>query len=341
MVQSRERIKTGRVVSVDGGNRFLKFFTPDGKPQMVRSVIKKIQPWESFDYDDESIGIEIGDDRWIVGQIAADMGGDPVHMGAKSKLTWLLVAATLVPTDDSGVIEVDCLRLLCPDSTNQEFVAAAESIQSLKWATQNGSYAKFKRNGKPVTLTAINRVELVDEGFSAWEYAMQAGWWKQPDKPNFVLSFGGGDVVGVRVIPKRNGGGIVDGNARLSIPGTNLLASMVQAAIQSGWNHTPETSVIMDAIADGSFEIRTIDGAYNFKPAFDVVHPLWIERVWAEVYAKWKGHLATTANGLIIGGSAPLAELLLQKTKGGFSIAHHPEIDNFTQWISAYGLRRG
>jgi len=325
------------LVVLDGGNRFANGFRTNGDQWALPAVVKELQPWEDSGYDDRSVEIRVGDRRWVVGEIAQQLGGEPVFKSEKAEWYWLLVAAALEPTASSGVMGIDCLRLLCTDSRAEKFQLAAAYIKSLDWTNDRS----FWRNGEKVTLTGIRRVELINEGVPPWRYAKSHGWWKYPHMNNGVLDIGGGDFTGRIITPS----GVLVRSADISDPGTNELASMIQSAIQQQWQHTPPSAAIMVAIANGTYELQGANLAkISFKPAFDLALPLWIDKIKASIKAKWVSNPQIWTNigeVLIVGGSAPLLQQIEIDTEGRFKIARHDAVQNFSQLINAYGMLEG
>lgn len=344
MVQAKERITTAEgslvrpLVVLDGGNRFINYLDASGNARLMPAVVKELELWEDGGFDDRSVLIEIGDRRWVIGDMAAQLGGYPVFMGEKSDLTWLLVAAILEPLNNSGVVSVDRLRILCTDSNSPKFKAAAAAVQSLEWA---GEQRRYTRNGESVTLAALRKVELIDECVPAWRYAKKQGWWKYPDRLNGVVDIGGGDSSG-RLITSS---GIVERTSQVIAPGTKRLASLIAAGIGRDFQYTPDEAAIMDAIADGTFKLQvgSLDGIsdYDFKTVFARCHTIWLDEIKKAVKEKWQSNPATW-NGigevLIVGGSAPLLSEIEAATNGRFKVARHDAVPNFSQLINVYGM---
>lgn len=346
MVQLQERASAKSdmvrpLVVLDGGNRFVNWLDASGNCRLIPAIVKELEEWEDGGFDSDSVLIELGDRRWVIGAIAQQLGGKPVFMGEKADLAWLLVAAVLEPVNNNGVVGVEKLRLLCTDRNAPKFKEAANYIESLAWL---GEDRRFIRNGKSVSVASIRSVELVDECVPAWRYASKHGWWSYPNTLNGVLDVGGGDTTG-RLITSS---GIVERTSQVIAPGTKRLASLIAAAIQKHFQHTPDEGVIMDAIAKGTYSIQvgSLNGMSNFdfKPQFDRCVQIWIDEIKAVVKERWQSN-QTTWNSigevLIVGGSAPLLKPIEVATGGRFKIAKHDAIANFSQSINVFGMLEG
>ena len=82
---------------------------------------------------------------------------------------------------------------------------------------------------------------------------------------------------------------------------------------------TQDLSLIMDAIANGSFLIGT--SGISFAHLFEKCRGEWIEEIRAKLRVTWGFKFAEIGEVLIIGGSAPLAAPIEESTKGRFRVA--------------------
>ena len=191
-----------------------------------------------------------------------------------------------------------------------------------------GEYC-FARNGRP-TVARINRVQIVEECRAAWRYATQNGGYRWPRMKNAVLDMGGGTALG-RVFT--SSGQPVRG-AEVKLPGTYDLAKRIAAALQSRSEYSPDTSLVMDAIADGTY---CIGQRTPFEGVFQQCRRQWIDELRGALREAWAAHMAELGEVLVIGGSAPLARDFVDTTNGRFKIPTSPS----PQYISLFGMLEG
>ena len=209
-----------------------------------------------------------------------------------------------------------------PDSRKKDAVAHIREIEGTR---------DFRRNGIDIVAT-VRKVVPVDETRPAYRYAIAKGLFNYPKKINGILDLGGGTGIGRLYAPN----GTMDRSADVILPGTFQLAAKIAAALTPQLGYSPKLPLIMDGIADGSYELGTTQT--NFKPIFQKCRADWINDIRARLKTAWINQLNSLAEVLIIGGSAPLAQPLTEATKGRFKVAHHPQIPQFPQLISLYGM---
>lgn len=306
---------------VDAGNRFVKWFSPRNQPQMMLSCIKKLEEFEPdfIPTDDRSVLIEWNANRYLIGEVAQELGGKSVYNRDKSELASLLSLVTFEPMPGQGEILIDTLPIALPDARNQ---TALKNLKRLQ-----GQHS-FKRNGETVTVQ-VNRVEPITECLAAWKWAFRHGVF-QYRRNNAVIDFGGGTLL-ARVI---TASGVIDWTSEAHLDGTFALANQVGAAIKPRLGKTPDNAAIMNAIADGSFIYSNIP----FQGDFEKVRTDWIDGVRAALKECWSSQLHQIGEVLIVGGSAPLLKPLADSSNGRFKIASHDRIPNFHQFISLYGM---
>jgi hypothetical protein len=105
----------------------------------------------------------------------------------------------------------------------------------------------------------------------------------------------------------------------VNLPGTYELASRINAALMPTTGQTQDLSLIMDAIANGSFVIGT--SGISFAHCLEKCRDAWLEDIRAKLRVTWGKHFAEIGEVLIIGGSAPLASPIEESTKGRFCVA--------------------
>lgn len=120
------------------------------------------------------------------------------------------------------------------------------------------------------------------------------------------------------------------------LPGTHQLAQKIAGVLLPTLGYSPELRLIMDAIADNSFLYGTTE--INFESIFQKCREQWIGEIRSKLKVAWTQQLSDLGEVLIIGGSATLAQSLVEATKGRFKIAFHPSVPNFSQLISLYGM---
>lgn len=300
-------------LAFDGGNRFLKFFGPDGDVQIIQSCIKTLQDWEDIEPDEASILIETPTGRYVVGAQAAEMKGNSTHKGSKAKLARRLLPVALSP----GETLIDVLVVATPDIRNQ---SAVNHLKRLAGTHQ------FKRNGEDVTVQ-INTVEVLEECRAAWRYASRRGGFRWPHMKNAVLDLGGGTAL-ARVFTSS---GTPIRAAEVKLPGTYDLAKKIASALQAKDEYSPDTSLIMDAIASGSF---TIGQRTPFEGIFQQCRQQWIDEIRGALKEAWVSHMAELGEVLVIGGSAELARDFVESSNGRFKIPSDPS----AQTISLHGM---
>lgn len=309
-------------VVLDGGNRYLKFFDSYNRVQILPSNIKQLESWEDAQADEKSILIGYEGQRYAVGQVAIDLGGQPIFERDKTQLAWLLALVALEPNPGQSSVLVEKMTVALPDSRNQEAIAAIKQIEGIK---------EFSRNG--IDLVAnVKKVEPVDECFPAYKFAKTKGLFRAPNKINGILDLGGGTGIG-RLFTSN--GTLIRG-ADVILPGTFKLAAHIAAALTPQLGHSANLGLIMDAIADGSYCYGTSE--INFEPIFQKCREQWIGEIRSKLKVAWTTQLSDLGEVLIIGGSASLAQPLVEATKGRFKIASHPSVPNFAQLISLYGM---
>ncbi|MEO0348828.1 MAG: ParM/StbA family protein [Cyanobacteria bacterium P01_A01_bin.15] len=304
----------------DGGNRFLKYFDASGTVQTVQSCIKPLADWEDIEPDQHSVVIENQGQRYVVGSVAAEMHGTSTHQGNKAQLAAQLLPVALEPGHHRNRILIGTLVVATPDVRDTIAVHHLEKLA--------GTY-QFKRNGETIT-AKINRVEVVEECRAAWKYATNHGGYRWPDAKNAVLDLGGGTAL-ARIFT-RSGSPIR--TAEVKLPGTYDLAKRIAAALQAKAEYSPDTSLIMDAIATGTYRIGQ---RLHFEGIYQQCRRQWLEEVRGALREAWATHMDELGEVLVIGGSAELARDFVESTNGRFKIPNTPN----PQHISLYGMLEG
>ncbi|MBD1903783.1 ParM/StbA family protein [Trichocoleus sp. DQ-A3] len=309
-------------VVLDGGNRYLKFFDPLNRVRVIPSNIKQLESWEDAQPDEKSVVVGFEEQRYAIGQVAIELGGQPVFEGNKCDLAWLLALVAIEPNPGQSSVLIETMVVALPDSRNQQAIAAIKRIEGIK---------EFSRNG--IDLVAnVKKVEPVDECFPAYKFAKTKGLFRAPNKINGILDLGGGTGIG-RLFTSN--GTLIRG-ADVILPGTFKLAAHIAAALTPQLGHSANLGLIMDAIENGSFCYGSTE--INFEPIYQKSREQWISEIRSKLKIAWTTQISDLGEVLIIGGSATLAQPLVEATKQRFKVAFHPSVPNFSQLISVYGM---
>ncbi|MBD1903746.1 ParM/StbA family protein [Trichocoleus sp. DQ-A3] len=307
---------------LDGGNRFIKYLDPLNRVRILPSVVKELESWEDAEPDDKSVVIAVDGHRYVIGQLAAELGGKSVFEEDKCELAWLLALAAIEPNLGQNQVLIEVMAVALPDSRNKQAIAAIKRVEGVK---------DFTRNGVNIVAT-VRQVEPCDETRPAYKFARSKGLFRAPNKVNGILDLGGGTGIGRLYAPN----GTMIRTADTLLPGTYQLAQKIAGALLPQLGYSPELRLIMDAIADNSYLYGTTE--INFEPIFQKCREQWIGEVRSKLKVAWTQQLSDLGEVLIIGGSATLAQPLVEATKGRFKIASHPNVSNFAQLISLYGM---
>lgn len=309
-------------VPLDGGNRFIKYLDPLNRVRILPSVVKELESWEDAEPDDKSVVIAVDGHCYVIGELAAQLGGKPVFEGDKSDQAWLIALAAIEPNPGQNQVLIETMPVALPDSRNKQGIAAIKKVEGVK---------DFTRNGVDIVAT-VRTVEPCDETKPAFKFAKSKGLFRAPNKVNGILDLGGGTGIGRLYSPS----GTMIRTADTVLPGTFQLAQKIAAALLPQLGYSPELRLIMDAIADSSYLYGTTE--VNFEPIFQKCREQWISEIRSKLKVAWTTQLSDLGEVLIIGGSASLAQPLVEATKGRFKIASHPNVPNFAQLISLYGM---
>ena len=303
------------IAAGDFGNRTTQWIDHKNIVRTIPSCIKMLEDWEEAEPDSNSILIEVLDnageikERFIIGEEAQRQKGVSAFTGNKCSMASRLVYAALEPLAGSNTVIFDRLRVALPDARNTENVTLLQQLATTYF---------FRRNGETVH-ASIREVECVDETRPAYKYAIAHALFKSLKQVNGVLDLGGGTGIGRLYSPSGN---LVRG-ADVVTAGTFALAKKIDAALMPTTNQSQDLSLIMNAIADGSYKIG-VSGA-NFAHLFEKCRDAWLEEIRATVRTAWSQYFTEVGEVLIIGGSAPLAQPVEKATKGRFKVAPNPQ----------------
>lgn len=284
----------------------------------IPSVIKKLEPWEEAEFDEESVFVEVRDsdgnttERFVIGAEAQSQKGTPAFEVNKVELAKHFIYATLEPSAAQTTVVIECLRIALPDARNLENVALLKELE--------GVY-EFIRNGKHI-VASVRNVEPVDETRPAYRYAKENGLFQSPKSLNGILDLGGGTGIGRLYSPS----GSLNRQADVIVPGTYALAEKIDAALLPTTGFSQDLGLIMDAIENGTFTIGT--SGIGFADLFEKCRNTWLEDIRGKLRTKWGQYFSEIGEVLIIGGSAPLAALIQESTNGRFKVAANPQTIN-------------
>jgi len=271
------------IVALDAGNRSTQWIDPLLNVRTIPSVIKTLEPWEEAEPDENSVlveTIEVVDgeqrysERFILGAEAQIQKGTPAYEVNKCELAKRLVYAALEPMPGQNTVIVECLRVALPDARNKDNVALLQQLEGVH---------EFERNGERI-YASIRQVQPMDETRSAYRFARANGLFKSPKSVNGILDLGGGTGIG-RLY---SGSGTLQRQADVVLPGTYALAQRINAALMHVTSESQSLSLIMDAIADGSFTIGTT--GRGFAGIFPKCRDAWLEDIRGKLRTAWGSH---------------------------------------------------
>lgn len=299
-------------ICFDGGNRTTAWIDPRGKIKIIPSIIKNLADWEEAESDEKSIVIQFEGKRYVVGELAKQLGGRPVFEQDKCDLALLLALCALEPNPDQNVVSINELLIALPDKRQAENLKALQKLETTH---------EFTRNGQHV-VASVRKIRAIDETAGAYALAKRHGLFRAVNQINGVLDFGGGTSI-ARLYTAN---GTLNRKGDRILPGTADLASKIDAALLPRTGASQNLGLIMDAIADNSFEIGTT--GINFEAVFREVRDEWLNDIRDRIKRSWAEYLPQIGEVLMIGGSAPLAQSLEITSKGRFKVAPHPQLFN-------------
>ena len=312
-------LNAGLQVAVDVGNRTIKYCADGQTVKMLPSWHKDLEEWDRPIADANSAVVTYlqGDNEalqgesWAVGVVAQDLGGTPTFELEKAHLAPKLFLATI--ENWPGVNHIVLNRLACslPNDLQQDKVQALEDGLT-------GTH-HIMRNGQKMSVE-IQNVEVQPETLGAYRWSLAHKLFRYA-RVNGVLDLGG--KTGIGQLYTKNGTLIRE--SRTIVGGTYKLAQMVaRHPALIGGDTSPNLSLIMDAIADGSLVYGTT--GISFADRFDKYVSQWLTDIRNKLKISWSQWLPELGEVAIVGGSASLAEPLVADTEGRFKIADNPQI---------------
>jgi len=307
-----------KTFALDGGNGWVKSLKGT-QTRKLRSVILELPSYQDApeDLKADSVYLEYGDRRIIIGELALTMGGVPTYQIQKSEVTELLLMASIAPIQGSPLpIEINNLKLCLPDKRE------AKNVENLKALVGARNYT---RNGEAVTLI-VNSVTLIEEGLAAFNYAKSQNLFQWQDKLNAIADFGAGDTSLKLFSPS----GDNLRNAQIRSEGLYGLAKSVGSYLLPKLGKSPDLILIMDGISNGTFRYGATD--FTFKSEFDICHRAWLENIKSKIKENWGQYYSQLGEILLIGGAATLATPLASTPNSRCKLARGH------QFINAYGM---
>lgn len=303
------------IAALDAGNRSTQWISPQNTVKTIPSCIKMLEDWEEAQPDQRSILIEVlnnsGDitERFIIGEEAQRQKGVSAFTGNKCEMAKRLVYAALEPLPGNNTVIFDYLRVALPDARNAQNVGLLKGLANTYY---------FRRNGETIH-ASVREVEPVDETRPAYRFACAKSLYKSLKYVNGILDLGGGTGIGRLYSPSGNLMRLAD----VIVPGTFQLAKKIDAVLMPSTNQSQDLAQIMDAIADGSYQVG-VSGA-SFANFFEKCRDSWLEEIRATLRTAWGQYFDQVGEVLIIGGSAPLAKPIEEATNGRFKVAPNPQ----------------
>lgn len=302
--QSLDIVKT---LAVDAGNRFIKWVDHKGNIQSIPSYTIQLEDCQDTPKPSKnSVILEFEDERWVVGQLAKELGGQPTFEGNKTALAKLLVLSAIAPIGDSDLpLVVENLRLALPDSRHKDDIKNLKELENVRTVIRNGVNFTY----------SIRKVEAIEEGVGSYRYAMANGLYRFLSRPNGIWDIGGGTSQLKLFTPT----GVLMQKSTIILPGTFDLANEIAVALVPRLGYSPSLGLIMDGIADTHYLLGTT--GLSFAKEFETARQKWVAGLRTQINNRWRSELATFGEVLIVGGSAPLFQEVEKSTQGRFKIA--------------------
>ncbi|BAU13066.1 hypothetical protein LEP3755_36020 [Leptolyngbya sp. NIES-3755] len=304
----------------DAGNRTIKSFDEMNRLYHTSSIVKFLSEFDEVHPDRQSIICDYLDGnpdllnkRWVVGKAAQDLAGEPTFEREKAELSPYLVLPMIQPVEEQRQIVIERLVCCLPNHRQQE---KAEVIQK----SLTGIH-QYHRNHELMTVQ-VKAVVVEPETLGAYRYCMSQQLF-QYARPNGILDLGG--KTGIGQIYTANGSTPADG--RVIVPGSfDLALRCSKHPDLQKLDFSPNLTLIMDAIADGSYVYGTT--GVSFANRFPEYRDSWIADIRNKLKIGWAKWLSDLGEVVIVGGSAPLAQLLVEATKKRFKVCDRSQFAN-------------
>lgn len=321
------------IVGLDAGNAYLKACLNGGEVWSLPSTIKVLSDLEEIEVptDGQSVLIDYAGQRYLVGALADSFGGEPIYRIGKAEHLHVLFMASLALID-SRLPVIERLRVLVPDGRKAQLETqwnqAAERIKVISSCLVNGE----------VRQPQVREIEFVHEGVPAFRWAKDNGLFRPFENYGSagVLDVGGGEAT-LQIFDMATGQ--VNWGKNLTLPGLQQLAAAICAHLKPRTNYTPDTAIVMRALATGRYQFGFKGQQINFTDIYQACLREWQKAILSRIAEN--NILDTDIGGVVIvGGGANHCQGIPKATSGRFFIpATHPEIS--LQGINAAMLARG
>ena len=319
-------------LGLDGGNAHLKVGFPGGEVWSIPSCIYELDEYDEVatpTSDEQSVLVELDQARYLIGEAAEYMGGQPIYRLRKEDVTHILFAAALSQTE-SSVPTVETVNVLVPDGRKahieSSWAAAGDRIKTMRECIVNG----IRKTPQ------VRNVNFVHEGVPAFAFAKQYGLLDRFDGYRAVGTF---DVGGGEATLQRHNiqSGQIDWNANLTLPGVCSLAAAISAMLKNHFPFTPDDAVILRALSQGRYLYRSGGKEIDFEQIYEKAVGRWQQDIARKIYAS-KIMGSEFGGAVIVGGGAVHCAKLVEATQERFFI---PETDVPLQHINAVMLAKG
>ena len=316
--------------ALDLGNRFIKAYDGVATPWSLASVHADILNRNPPAIDTNSVQIQYHSGKsaligkhWIVGMSAREARKytNTVSLPNKTEVALKLLLGAVRPSKGFGPedIVIDPLYTSLPNPDLDGPVLSESVI---------GTH-DFTRNNVPLSVQ-INRVVVHPEGLGGYNYAIRKGV-LQRGEINGVLDLGGGTAIAS--LYNGDGQQIPEARAVFRKGGSYSLASDLAAdpELVAAARGTPMMDMVLDAIANGTFQYGTT--SYSFQHLFNQYRAAWLQNLIDEVIARWDSWLDRISKIVVIGGAAPLAQMVVDDPRNSWLVIC-PE----PQYANVFGL---
>jgi hypothetical protein len=303
------KTKTLDKLALDGGNAFLKW--------SYGSTIQIESSWAvKLDHKQEvpssALQTQYFSERWVFGDTAKDLGGQPLFALGKEVMTPILLKAIL---ESTGHEAINKLSVLVPDSRNE------------KWDMDVKSQI--------IASVPVTDVKFISEGIPPFNWAKEAGVWKWPNMQNAVLDCGGGDL-SLRMFTRS---GIIDWSKSFTLPGTKAYAEKISRVISSDCTYTPSPGDILSAIEDGTYEYIDNGRVVDFSANAERIRCEWISHIRNIIRSKWQSEGTKVGQVMLVGGGVRLLKDGLLGDNRPYFVPFNKQVgDDFPQMINAFAM---
>ncbi|MEM9807300.1 MAG: hypothetical protein AAF959_18705 [Cyanobacteria bacterium P01_D01_bin.56] len=312
------------VLSLDGGNTWLKYSVGGAPVRCVPAVIKEldteVEEVEPTD-DPSSVIIDFEGSTFVVGSLAESLGGVPVYQLGKPEHTHLLYMAAMAgvaPFSSCPVVER--LNILVPDNRKRQlenvWEAVSERIQAVKSFTVDGQLIQPQ----------VRNIKFISEGAPAYSWAKNNSLFAEYDRPGIkkvaVFDVGGGEAT-LQVFDSQTGRLIWTDNQTL--PGLKALGDLLAGKLKPYFRTTPDTAMLLRALHLGNRIYESDGQSFDFTEQYESARKAWSQDILQKIQ---RSGLFTAEFGgvVIVGGGAAHCGGIENATGGRFVVAKHPEV---------------